>query len=164
MLPSLSGTTSVSSSPIYSESSIHPLSESSTLCSLSSSMKSLYPMLQKTNISLNSHHICTDLNIKTTQQEVIEFSPFIRRQFVFEIGFSLAVFSKTTKVVRGTWPSFHGQREHKREEQGPHSMVRNVVEMNSFLKTLSDLPLKGRHQQSDELCMQTESRTYLPFS
>ena len=103
VLLSLSELTSLSSSSIYSESSTHWSSESSAICSLSSSMKSLYPMLQKTNISLNSHHICTDLNIKTTQQEVIEFSPFIRRQFVFEIGFSLAVNSKTTTVEFSEW-------------------------------------------------------------
>ena len=34
-------------------------------------------MLQKTNISLNSHHISANLNVKTTQEEVMEFSPFI---------------------------------------------------------------------------------------
>ena len=52
VLSSLSDTISLFSSPIYAESSTHPSSESSTLCSLSSSMKSLCPTLQKTNISL----------------------------------------------------------------------------------------------------------------
>ena len=47
VLPSLSDTISLSSSPVYWESSTHPSSESSSLCSLSKSMKSIYPMLQK---------------------------------------------------------------------------------------------------------------------
>ena len=47
VLSSLSDTISLSFSPIYSESGIHPSSESSTLCSLSSSTKSIHPMLQK---------------------------------------------------------------------------------------------------------------------
>ena len=47
MLPSLSDTISLHSFPIYSKWSIHPSSKSSTLCSLLSSMKSMYPMLQK---------------------------------------------------------------------------------------------------------------------
>ena len=84
VLPSLSNTTSPSSSPNYSESSAHPPSESSTLCPLSSSMKNIYRMLQKTTISLTSHCIFADLNIKTMQQEVIEFSPFIGRTFILK--------------------------------------------------------------------------------
>ena len=67
VLPSLSGTISLSSSPIYSESSTHPSSMSSTLYSLSSSMWSIYPMLQKTNISLISNHIFVNLNVKMKQ-------------------------------------------------------------------------------------------------
>ena len=47
LLPLLSDTISLFSSPVYSESNTHPSFESSTLCSLSSSMKSIYPMLQK---------------------------------------------------------------------------------------------------------------------
>ena len=62
--PSVSDTTSLFSSPIYSGSSIHLSSESSTLCSLSSCMKVVYSMLQKTNISLTSHHIFSILNVK----------------------------------------------------------------------------------------------------
>ena len=46
-LPSLSDTMSLSSSLVYSESSTHPPSESSTLCSLSSSTKRISPLLQK---------------------------------------------------------------------------------------------------------------------
>ena len=67
VLPSLSDTVSLSSSPIYSESSTHPSFESSTLCSLSSSMKSIYPMLQKANISVTVRCIFVDSNVKTTQ-------------------------------------------------------------------------------------------------
>ena len=108
VLPSLSDTLSLSPSPIYSESSTHLSSESSTSYLLSSSIKSIFPMLQKINISLTSHHIFTDLNIKAMQQEVIEFFPFVGRKFGFKSSFSLAAFSKTTKV--------------EFEEQGPHSM------------------------------------------
>ena len=54
-------------------------------------------MLQKTNISLNIHHISTNLNIKTTQQEVIGFSPFIGRKFVWK-PVSVWLFSQTTEV------------------------------------------------------------------
>ena len=67
VLPALSDTISLYSSPVYSESSTYPFSKSSTLCLLSSSMKSLYPMLQKTNISLTSHHTFANLNINTMQ-------------------------------------------------------------------------------------------------
>ena len=67
VLPSLSNTSSLSSSPSYSESRAHPSSESSTLCLLSS-MKSIYPVLQKTNnISFTSHHVFPDFNVKTMQ-------------------------------------------------------------------------------------------------
>ena len=84
MLPSLSDTIKLSSSPVYSESNTHPSSESTTLCSLSLFMKGIYPKLPKTNISLTSHHIFADLNVKTTQQEEIEFSPVIGRNFVLK--------------------------------------------------------------------------------
>ena len=68
VLLSLSNTTSLSSSSIYSESRAHPTSESSTLCLLSSSMKSkIDPILQKNNICFTSHRIFADLIIKTMQ-------------------------------------------------------------------------------------------------
>ena len=64
-------TISLSSSQIYSESCTYPSSKSLTLCSMSSSMKRLYQMLQKSNmknhISLTSHHIFADLNVNTMQ-------------------------------------------------------------------------------------------------
>ena len=66
-LPSLSDTISLSFSSVYSESNTHPSSESTTLSSLSSSVKSIYPVLLKTNISLTKHQIFADLNIKTMQ-------------------------------------------------------------------------------------------------
>ena len=66
VLPSLSDTVSLSSYPIHSESSTDLSFESSTLWSLSLSMKNLYPVLQKT-ISLTSHRIFVDLNVKATQ-------------------------------------------------------------------------------------------------
>ena len=112
VLPSLSDTTSLSSCPILAESNTHPLTKSSTLCLLSSSM-SIYPnpMLQKTNTFLTSF---ADLNVRTVEQEVIEFSPFIRRKFVlkrtgFETSFRLTVLSKTTKVVHRVRALFRGR-------------------------------------------------------
>ena len=63
----LSDTTSLSSSSVYSASSIHPSSESLVLSLQSSSRKSIYPMLQETKISLTSHRIFADLNVETTQ-------------------------------------------------------------------------------------------------
>ena len=65
VLPSLSDTVPLSFFPVYSESSTQPLSESSVLCLLPSSMKSIYPVLQKTNISSISNLIFADLNVKT---------------------------------------------------------------------------------------------------
>ena len=81
VLPSLSDTISLSCSTVYSESSSHPSSESSTSCSLSTAMKSrfIYPLLQKI-----SRCIFTDMNIKTKQQEVIKLSPFIGRMLVLK--------------------------------------------------------------------------------
>ena len=85
VLPSLSDTVPLFFSPVYSESSTHPSSESTTLCS-PSSIKSIYiyPMLQNTNTSLTSHCIFANSNTKTMQQEVIEFSPFIGRKFLLK--------------------------------------------------------------------------------
>ena len=65
VLPSLSDTVSLSSSPLYSQSNTQPLSKSTTLSLQSSSMKSLHPMLRKTNISLTSHCIFANLNVET---------------------------------------------------------------------------------------------------
>ena len=67
VLPSLSDAMSLSSFPIYLESSTHPSSELSTACLLTSSMKSMYPLLKKTNIVLTSRRIFADLNVKTMQ-------------------------------------------------------------------------------------------------
>ena len=69
MLPSLSNTMSLSSSPIYSGSSTHPSSKSATFCSLSSATKSLHPMLQNANISLTSLRIFANLNIKINHKK-----------------------------------------------------------------------------------------------
>ena len=63
----LSDTTSLSSSSVYSASSIHPSSESLALSLQSSSRKSIYSMLQETKISLTSHRMFADLNVETTQ-------------------------------------------------------------------------------------------------
>ena len=74
VLPSLSDTISLSSSPVYSESSTDPSIKSSTSYSISSTMKSIYPMLQKTNISLTSHRIFADLKARPTGQTTVNRS------------------------------------------------------------------------------------------
>ena len=113
MLPLLSDTISLSSSPVYSESNTHPSSEPTTLCLLLSSMKSTYPMLQKTTISLICHCIFPNLNVKTTVTGSDRVLSLHQKEVCFETGFNLAVFSKTTKVVF--------------VERGLRSMVRNVL-------------------------------------
>ena len=123
MLPSLSDTISLSSSPVYSQPNTHPLSESITLRWLPSSMKSIYPMFQKTNISLTTHHIFTDLNIKMPL-EVIGFSPFIGRKFILKPVSVCCVFQDSKCRVRG-----RRQHEHNYEEHGPCSAVQNVLRM-----------------------------------
>ena len=111
----------------FSESSTHSLSESSTLCSLSSSTKSLYPVLQKTNISVTSHRIFADLNVNTTQWEVIDFSPFIRRKFVLKPVSVWLCFSRQQKESTERGASFRGRREHNRQERRlPRFAVRNA--------------------------------------
>ena len=51
----------------------------------------LYPLLQKTNISLTIHGIFSNLNIKTTQLDVIRVLSIHRKEVHFETSFSLAV-------------------------------------------------------------------------
>ena len=123
MLPSLFDTTSLSSSSIYSESSTHPSSESSALCSLSSSMKSLYPMLQKTNISLTGHGIFCLFDCQHKKIGSNRVLSCYRKEVCFKTNFSLAVFSKTTKVEF----LFCGWHGHDHKEQGPCSAVQNVL-------------------------------------
>ena len=78
-------------------------------------------MLQKTNISLTSHHIFTNVNVKTMQPDERVIS-LRRKEVRFETGFSLAVFSKTTKVEFA--------------ELGPYSMVQNVSSIKVFADTI----------------------------
>ena len=59
-----------------SESSIHLSFQASALFVLSSSIKSLYPKFQKTNISL-SNHILTNWNIHTVQRKWRSSLPFL---------------------------------------------------------------------------------------
>ena len=106
-------------------------------------MKSIYPVLLKTNTSLTSHRVIiiiifilfsclfiyvylfADLNVKTTQKDVIELYPFIRRKFVLK-PVSTVVFQDNRGQVRGTRPSFRWRLEHS-EERGPRSAVRNLL-------------------------------------
>lgn len=64
-----SDTISLSSSQTYSEFSTHPSSEALPLCSLSSSTKYSYPMLQKTNIYFTNHCIVANRNVNTTHRK-----------------------------------------------------------------------------------------------
>ena len=106
-----------------------PIHHPSTSGLLSSSMKRLYPILNKTSISLTSHRIFANLNINITQQEVTEFSPFIGKQFILKLVSVCLCFSRQQSRVCGA--SFRKQREHTYEKRGPHSMVQNVSLLRS---------------------------------
>ena len=93
------------------------------------------PNASETKLFLTSHHIFADLNVKIIQYEVIEFSPFIGRQFVFKPVSVWCVFQHNKSKVHGTKASFHRQREHNREEQGPCSVVQNVLKGNEKERT-----------------------------
>ena len=77
----------------------------------------LSPMLQKTTISLTSHHIFADLNVKTTQQQVKEFSPCNGRQFVLKPVSVWLYLPRQQQLSSQTEPP----------ERGPRSAVRNTV-------------------------------------
>ena len=72
------------------------------------------PTASETDISLTDRHIFANLNIKTTQQDVMEFSPFIGRKFVLKPISVWLCFSKTTKVefliLRAAWAQPRGMR------------------------------------------------------
>ena len=80
--------------------------------------KSLSPMLQRINMSLNSHHISTDLNVKTMQKEVIEFSPYIRRKLVLKLVSVWLCFPRQRQksswneapVSQAVWAQMRGMR------------------------------------------------------
>ena len=55
-------------------------------------------MLQKTNVSLTSHHIFANLNVKKNAIGRDRVPSLHVKEVCFETGFSLSVFSKTTKV------------------------------------------------------------------
>ena len=127
VLPSLSDTTSLSSFPVYSESSTHPSSKSSSLCSLSSFMKSPYPRLQKTNIFFNSHRVPPIWTSKQRSRKWQSSLPPLEGSLFwnqFQFG---CVFQENDSRVHGTRPLFRGQHEHNRKERGPHSVVWNVL-------------------------------------
>ena len=72
--------------------------------------KVLCPMLQKTDISVTSHRIFSDLNISATQWEVIEFSPLSEGSLFwnrFQFG---SVFQDSKSRVHGTRAWFNEQR------------------------------------------------------
>ena len=127
VLPSLSDTISLSSSPVYSESSIHPSSELSSLCSLSKSMKTIYPMLQKLIflwLAIIFLPIWPSKQHNRKWQSSLpssEGSSFWNR---FQFG---CAFEDNKSRIRGTRASFRRQQEHNHEEQGAHSMVRNLL-------------------------------------
>ena len=85
-------------SQIYSELSTRPSPKAPTLCSLSSCIKSLYTVLQKTNISLTNHRIFGWLEHQHNAQEVIRVLSLHQKEVHFKTSFSLAVLSKTTKA------------------------------------------------------------------
>ena len=124
VLPSLSDTISLSSSPIYSESSAHPSSQSSTLCLLSSSMKSLYPMLQKTNFLWIAIVFPLIWVSKQRNRESQSSLPSTEgNSFWNWFG---CVFQDDSRAHR-TRPSLCGRHKHNHEERGPRSAIRNVL-------------------------------------
>ena len=128
VLPSLSDAISLSSSPVYSESNIHPSSESTTLDLRSSSIKSIYPVLQKTNIALTSHFIFADLNVRNNAVGSDRVLSLHLKEFFewnqFQFG---CVFQDNKSRVLGTRASFCNWCECNHEVQGPCSVVRNVL-------------------------------------
>ena len=85
-------------------------------------MNSLFPMLQESNISLTSHHIFANLNVKKNAIGRDRVPSLHVKEVCFETGFSLSVFSKTTKVEFA--------------ELGPYSMVQNVLSMKVLADTI----------------------------
>ena len=108
VLSSLSDTDSLPSSPVYSESSTRLSSESSTLCSLSSSMKSIYPLLQKTNIYLTNRSIFAPILMQKQRNRKRQSSlPLSDQSFFLKLA-EVWLFSKITKVIFGTRVSSRG--------------------------------------------------------
>ena len=93
------------------------------------------PNASETKLVMTSHHIFADLNVITMQCEVIELSPFNGRQFVFKPVSVCCVFPDNKSKVHRTKASFRRQREHNREEQGPCSVVQNVLKGNEKERT-----------------------------
>ena len=147
VLPSLSDTISLSCSTVYSESSSHPSSESSTSCSLSTAMKSrfIYPLLQKI-----SRCIFTDMNIKTKQQEVIKLSPFIGRMLVLKPVSFGCVFQDNKSRSSGARAYFHGTWKQLKKRGSTVSYIPTyTVCTNLPVLQLSQMPLshsRGRGQ------------------
>ena len=127
VLPSLPDTTSLCTSPIYSESSTHPSSESSPICSLSKSIESTYPMLYKLIFlwqAIVFLPIWTSKQSNRKWQSSLPSSEGSSFRTQFQFG---CVFQDNNSRVRRTRPLFHGQWEHNRKEWGPCSAVQNVL-------------------------------------
>ena len=83
VLPSLSDPTSLSRTPVYFRIK-QPSIIRVIIFMLPIKIHRKYKQSAlETNIFLMSHHIFADLNVKT-QQEVIEFFPFIARKFILK--------------------------------------------------------------------------------
>ena len=107
-------------SQIYSESSTHPSPKAPTLCSQSSSIKSLQPVLQKTNISLTNHRIFGWLEHQHNAQAVIRVL-FIRRKFIFK---PISVWLCSPRQQRQSFWN-QGHRKHNCRKWGTCSTVWN---------------------------------------
>ena len=143
MLQSLSDTISLSS-PVYSESSTHPLSEPSSWSSLSKSMKSIYPMFQKLiflwlAIIFLPIWMSRQRNRKSSLPS-LEGCSFWNR---FQFGY---VFQDNNSRIGWMRASFRRQREHNHDEQGRLSVVRNVLNKASKIQTIVQHHLTWKHR------------------
>ena len=100
VLPSLCDTTLLSSFPsllrIKHPSFVHIIN-----FMLAFIIHEKYPVLQKSNISFTSNCIFADLNVKTTQEEVIEFFPFMGRKSILKLFQLCCVYQDNKSRVCG---------------------------------------------------------------
>ena len=113
-------------------------------------------MFQRTYISLTSHHIFVDLNVKTTQKKWKTSLPSSEGGSFwnwFQFG---GVFQDNENRVHRTRASFWGQREHNCKKRGPHSTVWNVLR-NSFRDTAATIPPYGMCEDTALETLQSHS-------
>ena len=120
----------------------HPLSESSTLGLLSSSMKSIDPVLQNMNISLVSHHIFADLNVKSNAIVGDKVLSLHQKEVCFETNFSFGCFPRQLEFTEQGPRSVGGVNTTTRNE-GPHSAAWNTLKWHTL--TCSHFPLDIPH-------------------